>query len=207
MAISTYSELQSAIADWLLRTDLTSVIPSFIDLAEAKFNRRIRDYRMVAQADATATDGYLSVPTDWLENIRFQLNTSPITTLEYVTPDQAAEELRLSGSGNARPRFFSMIGSNFQLVPTPDTSYTAELTYYAKIPALSDSNTSNWLLTTAPDLYLYGTLMEAAPYLDDDQRIQTWGSLYEQGMNALQIESDRAKVGSSSIRMRARPMA
>ena len=73
------------------------------------------------------------------------------------------------------------------------------------MPAITDD--SCWLLTTAPDLYLYGTLMEAAPYLDDDQRIQTWGSLYEQGMNALQIESDRAKVGSSSIRMRAKAMA
>lgn len=206
MAISTYSELQSAVADWLLRTDLTSVIPSFIDLAEAKFNRRIRDYRMVTRTSITVDAQYENVPTDWLENVRFQLETSPITTLEYVTPDQAAEEERLHSS-NGRPLFFSMIGEQFQIIPSPDTTYSATLTYYAKIPALSDSITSNWLLTTAPDLYLYGTLMEAAPYLDDDQRIQTWGSLYEQGMNALQIESDRAKVGSSSIRMRAKPMA
>jgi hypothetical protein len=206
MAISTYSELQSAIADWLLRTDLTSVIPSFIDLAEAKFNRRIRDYRMVTRTSITVDAQYEDVPTDWLENVRFQLETSPITTLEYVTPDQAAEEERLHSS-NGRPLFFTMIGEQFQIIPSPDTTYSATLTYYAKIPALSDSNTTNWLLTTAPDLYLYGTLMEAAPYLDDDQRIQTWGSLYEQGMNALQIESDRAKVGSSSIRMRAKAMA
>lgn len=206
MAISTYSELQSAVADWLLRTDLTSVIPSFIDLAEAKFNRRIRDYRMVTRTSITVDAQYEDVPTDWLENVRFQLETSPITTLEYVTPDQAAEEERLHSS-NGRPLFFTMIGEQFQIIPSPDTTYSATLTYYAKIPALSDSNTTNWLLTTAPDLYLYGTLMEAAPYLDDDQRIQTWGSLYEQGMNALQIESDRAKVGSSSIRMRAKPMA
>ena len=206
MAISTYSELQSAVADWLLRTDLTSVIPSFIDLAEAKFNRRIRDYRMVTRTSITVDAQYEDVPTDWLENVRFQLETSPITTLEYVTPDQASEEERLHSS-NGRPLFFTMIGEQFQIIPSPDTTYSATLTYYAKIPALSDSNTTNWLLTTAPDLYLYGTLMEAAPYLDDDQRIQTWGSLYEQGMNALQIESDRAKVGSSSIRMRAKPMA
>jgi hypothetical protein len=206
MAITTYSELQSAIADWLLRTDLTSVIPSFIDLAEAKFNRRIRDYRMVTRTSITVDAQYEDVPTDWLENVRFQLETSPITTLEYVTPDQAAEEERLHSS-NGRPLFFTMIGEQFQIIPSPDTTYSATLTYYAKIPALSDSNTTNWLLTTAPDLYLYGTLMEAAPYLDDDQRIQTWGSLYEQGMNALQIESDRAKVGSSSIRMRAKAMA
>ena len=207
MAITTYSELQSAIADWLLRTDLTSVIPSFIALAEAKFNRRIRDYRMVSRATLTIDAEYEDVPTDWLENIRFQLETSPITTLEYVTPDQAAEEKKLAGSGNARPQFFSMIGNQFQIIPSPDTSYSGTLTYYAKIPALSDSNTTNWLLTNSPDVYLYGALLEAAPYLDDDSKLQVWGSLLEQSLNALQIESDRAKVGSSSIRMRAKPMA
>ena len=207
MAITTYSELQSAIADWLLRDDLTSVIPSFIDLAEAKFNRRIRDYRMVVRATATVDTGYFAVPLNWLENIRFQLNTNPITTLEYVTPDQAAEEL-ITFSSAGRPKFFTMVGGEFQVVPTPDSNtYTGELTYYRTIPALSDAETSNWLLAAAPDIYLYGALMEAAPYLDDDARIQTWGSLLERGLNDLQIESDRARIGSSSIRMRAKPMA
>ena len=206
MSITTYAELQSSIADWLLRDDLTSVIPTFISLAEAKFNRRIRDYRMVKRATAQVDTAYFAIPSDWQENIRFQLNTSPITTLEYVTPDQAAEEKRLYNS-SGRPAFFTMIGDQFQIVPAPDSTYDAELTYYAKIPALSGSNTSNWLLTKAPDIYLYGALMEAAPYLDDDARIQVWGGLLEHSMNALQIESDRAKTGSSSIRMRAKAMA
>lgn len=206
MSITTYAELQSSIADWLLRDDLTSVIPTFISLAEAKFNRRIRDYRMVKRATAEVDTAYFAIPSDWQENIRFQLNTSPITTLEYVTPDRAAEEKRLYNS-SGRPAFFTMIGDEFQIVPAPDSTYDAELTYYSKIPALSGSNTSNWLLEKAPDMYLYGALMEAAPYLDDDARIQVWGNLLEQSMNAIQIESDRAKTGSSSIRMRAKAMA
>ena len=206
MSITTYAELQSSIADWLLRDDLTSVIPTFISLAEAKFNRRIRDYRMVKRATAEVDTAYFAIPSDWQENIRFQLNTSPITTLEYVTPDQAAEEKRLYNS-SGRPAFFTMIGDQFQIVPAPDSTYDAELTYYAKIPVLSSGNTSNWLLEKAPDIYLYGALMEAAPYLDDDARIQVWGGLPEQSMNAIQIESDRAKTGSSSIRMRAKAMA
>lgn len=205
MAITTYSELQSAIADWLLRDDLTSVIPSFISLAEAKFNRRIRDYRMVKRATAEVDAGYSAVPADWLQNIRFQLNTTPITTLEYVTPDQAAEE-RAFYVGNEKSKFFTMIGKQFQLIPAPDGTYDAELTYYAKIPALSDSVADNWLLDVAPDVYLYGALMEAAPYLDDQEKLGTWGNLLEQAMQALQIEQDRASVGSSSLRMRAKPM-
>lgn len=205
MGITTYAELKSAIADWLLRDDLTSVIPSFISLAEAKFNRRIRDFRMVKRATAEVDAGYSAVPADWLQNIRFQLNTTPITTLEYVTPDQAAEE-RAFYVGNEKSKFFTMVGKQFQLVPAPDGTYDAELTYYAKIPALSDSVTDNWLLDVAPDVYLYGALMEAAPYLDDQEKLGTWGNLLEQAMQALQIEQDRASVGSSSLRMRAKPM-
>ena len=205
MGITTYAELKSAIADWLLRDDLTAVIPSFISLAEAKFNRRIRDLRMVKRSTATLDAGYAAVPGDWLQNIRFQLNTSPITTLEYVTPDQAAEELTVYTAGG-KAKFFTMIGKQFQLIPAQSGSVTGELTYYSKIPALSDANTSNWLLDVAPDIYLYGALMEAAPYLDDQEKLATWGGLLEQSIEALRIEQDRASVGSSSIRMRARPM-
>lgn len=206
MSITTYATLKSAIADWLLRDDLTAVIPSFISLAEAKFNRRIRDYRMMKRATANIDSGYSAVPADWLQNVRFQLNTTPITTLEYVTPDQAAEEQTVYvGAGKAK--FFTMINKQFQLIPAPDGVVEGELTYYAKIPALSDSATSNWLLEVAPDVYLYGALMEAAPYLDDQEKLATWGGLLEQAMEAIRIEQSRAAVGSSSIRMRARAMA
>jgi len=207
MSITTYTELQRAIENWLNTPAVAQDIPSFIDLAEAKFNRRIRDYRMVKRATATVDTGYFVVPTDWLENIRFQLNTTPITTLEYVTPDQAAEE-KVIFSSTGRPKFFTMIGSQFQVVPAPDSNtYTGELTYYSSIPALTDETTSNWLLAAAPDVYLYGALMEAAPYLGEDNRTQVWGTMLEQALNAIQIESDRARIGSSSIRMRAKPMA
>jgi hypothetical protein len=206
MSITTYTELKAAIADWLLRDDLTSVIPTFISLAESQFQREIRDYRMMKRATAEIDSGYSAIPADWLQNIRFQLNTSPITTLEYVTPDQAAEELAWHSS-NRRPLFFTMVGEEFQVVPAPDGTYEGELTYYAKIPALSASVASNWLLDDAPDLYLYGALMQAAPYLKDDERIAVWGGLYRQALEALSVQSDRASIGSSSIRMRPRAIA
>jgi hypothetical protein len=203
--ITNYTELKSAIADWLLRDDLTSVIPTFISLSEAQIQREVRDFRMVKRATAQIDSGYSAVPADWLQNIRFQLNTDPITTLEYVTPDQAAEEAHIY-PGSRRPAFFTMIGEEFQVVPAPDGTYDGELTYYAKVPALSASNATNWLLTEAPDIYLHGALLQAAPYLSDDQRIGVWGSLYQKGIDTLKVQSDRAAVGSSSIRMRARPL-
>lgn len=206
MSITTYSELKSAIADWLLRDDLTTVIPTFIALAEAQFNREIRDYRMVKRSTAQVDTEYFVPPADWLENVRFQLNTTPATTLDFVTPDQMSEEESRRGS-TGRPMYFTMIGSDFQIMPIPDSTYDAELVYYSKIASLSDSNTTNWLLTDSPDIYLYGALMQAAPYLSDDQRIQVWGGLYRQGIEAMRTQSDRAKVGSSSLRMKPKAMA
>lgn len=205
MSITSYSTLKSAIADWLLRDDLTAVIPSFIALAEAKFNRRIRDYRMVKRVSFTIDDEYKDVPVDWVQTVRFHLNTTPITTLEYVTPDQASEErVRFVSSGQTR--FFSVIGEQFQFIPAPDSAATGELTYYGKIPALSDAAPGNWLLEYAPDAYLYGSLMEAAPYLDDTEKMNVWGSLLEQSLQAIRVEGERAAIGSSSLRMRAPPM-
>ena len=205
MSITSYATLKSAIADWLLRDDLTAVIPSFISLAEAKFNRRIRDYRMVKRSTVTVDAEYEDVPSDWLQTVRYQINTNPITTLEYVTPDQAAEEKTIY-TGGGKIKFFTVIGTQFQHIPGPDASVEGELTYYGRIPALSDSITSNWLLEAAPDAYLYGALMEAAPYLDDQEKLATWGGLLEQAMQAIRTESDRASVGSSSLRMRAKVM-
>lgn len=205
MGITTYSELKSAIADWLLRDDLTAVIPSFISLAEAKFNRRIRDYRMVKRLSVTVDEEYEDVPADWLQTVRYQINATPVVTLEYVTPDQAAEE-KVGYVSAGKPKFFTVVGTQFQHVPAPDSSYTGELTYYGKIPALSDSNATNWLLDAAPDLYLYAPLMEAAPYLDDQEKLATWSRLMQQAMDNIRLESERASVGSSSLRMRARMM-
>ncbi len=203
MAITTYAELKSAIGDWLNRDDLDAVIPNFISLAEAQFNRTIRHRKMVTRSDATVDTPYFAVPADWLENIRFQLNTDPITPLLYVTPEQAAEE-RLKYSVANQPLMFTMVGQQFQVIPPPNTSYSAELLYYAKIPALSDSNTTNWLLTESPDIYLYGALVQSSPYLKEDERINTWAGLYQRFVDDMMLADERARIGSSKLKARIR---
>jgi hypothetical protein len=205
MAFNNYSSLQASIADFLNRNDLTAVIPDFITLAEAQFNRNIRHRRMVERATATLDSEYSAVPADWLESIRYQINTNPITTMEFVSPDQAAM-LKGANGTTGKPIYYTQIGQQFQVVPAPDSgsAYTGELTYYATIPALSVSNTTNWLLTDSPDLYLYGALLQAAPYLQDDQRISTWGTLYERCLNDLKVSDERSRMATSALRMRAR---
>ena len=205
MAVNSYSALQASIADFLNRSDLTAVIPDFITLAEAQFNRNIRHRKMVERATATLDSEYSAVPGDWLESIRFQINTNPITVMEFVSPDQAAM-LKGANSASGKPIYDTQIGQQFQVIPAPDSgsAYTGELTYYAKIPALTVSNTSNWLLVEAPDLYLYGSLLQAAPYLQDDQRITVWGALYDRAMSDLKVSDERSRMATSALRMRAR---
>ena len=177
MALTTYSELKTSIGDWLNRSDLTSVIPDFIPLAEAQVERTLRTRQMIVRANASFDAQYGAVPSDFLETKSLKLtSTNPQTPLEFLSIDaldQKAAEYTASG----KPRFFGVVGGQLRIVPTPDSTYTTELTYYAKLSKLSTSNTSNWLLSSSPDIYLYGSLLQAAPYLQDDARIQTWATL------------------------------
>ena len=204
MALTTYAELKTSIGDWLNRSDLTSVIPDFISLAEAQIERTLRARQMIVRANASFDAQYGAVPADFLETKSLKLtSTNPQTPLEFLSIDaldQKAAEYTASG----KPRFFGVVGGQFRIVPTPDANYTTELTYYAKLSKLSTSNTSNWLLSSSPDIYLYGSLLQAAPYLQDDARIQTWATLYERALNDLQTADDRGASSGGALLTRAK---
>jgi hypothetical protein len=199
MAINTYATLKSSIADFLNRDDLTSVIPTFITLAESKFNRAIRTRQMVKRATATVDGRFFAMPADFLESRSFQLNTNPITVLEYVTEGYGNTLNSTVYQSSGRPKKFTVVGTQLEVIPAPDSSYESELTYYAKIAALSDDNTSNWLLTSNPDIYLYGALLQSAPYLKDDARIAVWSQLYTSSVDELNVADQRASVASSIV--------
>ena len=202
MAIATYTELKTSIASWLNRDDLTSVIPDFISLAEAGINRDLRHYKMIERADATLDSRYVQMPTDWMETVRFSITSGDTYRLELVSRDDMLEYRQKTADASGRPRFYANIGDTIEVFPTPDADYTMQLQYYAKTPALSDSNASNWLLLDAPDVYLYGTLIQSAPYLQDDARTQTWAALYAAALQSLQKASDDTRFAGSGIRMR-----
>jgi hypothetical protein len=101
--------------------------------------------------------------------------------------------------------FYTMVGQQFQVLPSPDGSYEGELLYYAKIPSLSDGAPTNWLLTEAPDVYLYATLVQSAPYLKEDERTGVWAGLYQTLVNDMKIADERARIGSSKLTPRIRP--
>jgi len=195
MAISTYSELQSAVTNWLRRgddSDLVTRAPELIALAEAQFNRDLKHRKMEATSDLTlsASVKTVALPTDYIEARALVLQTTPLVVLTYVTPTQLDTNWAAGGSGV--PSEYSIIGSNIKVGITPDSGYTLEITYYQKIAALSDSNTTNWLLTSHPDMYLYGALLQAAPYMSDDERVPVWGAFYDRAKEGIENDANRS---------------
>lgn len=206
MALTTYTELKTSLADWLNRSDLTSVIPDFISLAEAQMERQLRTRQMIVRANASfaAAAEYGTVPDDFLETKSIKLNTNPITNLQFQTIDAMDSLSNTTYLSSGKPLYFSVVGNQFRLLPIPDGAYTAELVYYAKLTKLSSTVATNFLLTQAPDVYLYGSLLQAAPYLQDDARISVWSSLYAAGLDQLQIADDRGSTSGGAILARAR---
>ena len=191
MAISNYSELKLAVADWLDRTDLTDSIPDFITLTEARHKRDFKLRRMETRvtANTIADTEYYTLPDNYVAMRNIQLNTNPKTSLEYLTPEQM--DRLYAGSNKGKPRAYSIIGNDIQLRPLPDSAYEIEILYFKHFTALSDSAPTNEMLTNHPDVYLYGALVEAEPYLQNDKRIQTWASFYDRAKKDIIDSNER----------------
>jgi len=204
MTITTYATLKSAVADFLNREDLTSAIPTFIAFAESAHRRDIRDRRMITRASLTLDAQFEALPTDWLETIRITIDANPVRELQQASLSDIAFRRTGNVDTTGAPVMFAHIGSDIELWPTPNESYTAQITYYAKATALSADSDTNWLLSAAPDAYLYGALMHSAPYLKDDARITVWASLYSAAIKALNTTSDDAKFGGTGLVMKTK---
>lgn len=197
MAISTYAELQTAVSNWLHRADLSSRIPEFINIAEARIARKLRIREQETEADVTISSGTrtASLPSDFAEVRRFYLNTSPIRDLEFISSLDYWK--RYTSTNTGKPMVFTVEGSNLVLGPIPDAAYTGKLQYYKKLAALSSSAHS--VFTSNPDLYLYGALCAAEPFLKNDKRTVMWKVLFDEAMTELEKQSARAQ-GSMRIR-------
>jgi len=189
MAITTYAELKTSIANWLDREDLTDVIPDFIALAETRHKRDFKIRRMETRVTANTISGteYYSLPDNYIAMRNIKLNSDPKTPLEYLTPE-IMDRLQ-AGSSTGMPKAYSIKGNDIQIRPLPDGVYEIEVSYYKTFTPLSDSNTTNDMLTHHPDVYLYGALAEAEPYLMNDKRIITWQGFYQEARKAI-IESN-----------------
>ena len=200
MAISTYTELQTAVANWLDRDDLTARIPEFIALTEARFNRLLRIRSMETEADQATVAGTrsYSLPTDYRQMRTVHLTTSPITAMSYITPE--IMDRIWAGSTQGKPLSYTIKGNNIYVGPSPDVVYTIRFLYYKKFSSLSTLSPTNSILTDAPDVYLYGCLLEAEPFLQNDARVQLWATAFQQAITDIQ-EQDEKDRHSGELRV------
>jgi hypothetical protein len=201
MAIGTYAELKTAVANWLDRDDLTDRIPEFIALAEARMNRVLRLRMMESKytASTVAAQRNYNLPTGYVQMRNFQINTSPITPLQYVSPE--IYDRLWGGSTGGTPQFYTIIANEIQLGPIPGSVLTMEMLFYKKITALSASNTTEQMLTDNPDIYLYGALLEAEPFIMNDERVGLWAKGFQQAVADLQEQDNKDRHSGSALRV------
>ena len=202
MSLSTYSDLQTSIANYLARSDLTSQIPDFITFAENRLRRELR-IRQMLKSVTTATvsgDNTVELPSDFLQVRDFVVMTNPIQPLSYSSPSALSNDPRASEVGV--PLSYTILANEFQVSPSPDGVYTVKLLYFAAPAYLSSSNTTNVFLTKAPDALLYASLIEAEPYLMNDARINTWGTMYDRAISSITKSDEEGQYSGVPLAMK-----
>ena len=202
MSFTSYSNLKTEIADYLGRTDLTSKIPTFVTLAELRLSRDLRTRKMLASATSTMTsgDGKVALPADFLEMRNIYTQGTPRMPVTYLSPSAFMRDARADESG--LPVFYTVLGSEFEFAPKPDTAYVLEILYFAKPTAMSDSVSSNAFLANYPDALLYASLLEAEPYLINDARVATWADLYNRAIQNINSSDQNSEYSGVPLTMR-----
>ncbi len=197
MDFNNYSGLQDTIASYLARTDLTTQIPVFIQMAENRLTRNLRTRPMLKVATTTVTDGTVTLPSDFLElrDVHFQGN--PNVTFKYQSPDLFARNLLTSTSGITV--FYTIIGQGFQFAPVPNGTETLQMLYYARPTYLSSTQPSNAYLANYPDALLYASMAEAEMYLMNDERTRNWAALYDRAVDDIKINDEGGKYPNTPI--------
>ena len=205
MALTSYTTLKASIANWLNRSDLTDEIADdFIVLTEADFNSKLRVRKMIAQSTITIDSETESIPTGFLQVRDFYiLSGSTKYPLRYMTPSQMDQVKGTSVTGI--PQAYTILGDTFRFTPKPDSTYTGYINYYKKFDALSDTNTTNFILTDHPSIYLYGSLFHAANFLGgvNPQQVQSWTQMYATAMERLELNDREDQFSGSPLQIRS----
>jgi len=201
MSLSTYSELQSSITNWLRRdgdTNLVATAPDLILLLEAQLNRDLRHRRMETNTTltlSTSTD-LVALPSDYIETKTLTVQTSPLTPMTFVSQSQLIQNHRDGSTGI--PTEYTIVGDNIKVGESPDSGYSVELVYFQQVPDLA-TNLTNWVLTHHPDIYLFGSLLQASPFLGDDERVPVWAAYYERAREGLKNDAARSSYSGGPL--------
>jgi len=156
-------------------------------------------------ADTVAGQRNLALPASYIQMRNFQVNSSPLTTLSYVTPE--IYDRVWGGSTSGTPKFYTILANEVSFGPIPASVMEVEMLFYKKFDNLASATTSgypdsvNWLLTNAPDIYLYGTMLEAEPFIMNDERVPLWAQALQQGVADLQEQDNKDRHSGSALRV------
>lgn len=204
MAITTYAELQAAAANWLVRADLAARIPEFVTLAEARLNRTLRTRMAEAEAALTAGVGARAIPlpAGFAEPLALWRVGADGTrcALRFVEPSLLGL-ISLRGG----PAVWTIDGANLAFERACDQAYGFTLRYLAKLQ-LSDAAPTNALLSDYPDVYLFATLCEAAPFLRDADLAQAYASKLELALSEVNAKEARSRAPATLVTETPRPL-
>ena len=203
MALDTYSNLKTSVANYLNRSDLTAFLGDFITLTEARLNRELRVREMVntdtSITTVAGTQEY-TLPTGYLEATTIIFQSDPYCTLRFISNSDFYNKYNAS-QARGKPTYFTIVGDKILLGVSPNSATTLQVNYCKKLTTLSDSNATNTILTNYPELYLYGALAESAPFIMQDERINVWGTLYKEALKNANDTSSRGSTTTSPLQM------
>ena len=200
--ITDYATLQTSIAGFLHRTDLTAMIKEFIADAETRIYNDIRIKAMETAFQDDIAAGVIPLPTGFLEWRFLYVNTTPVQKLDRKDVEWIYQFYPTRDAGGI-PKYFAREGENIIFAPYPDSTYEVKGIYYKRLDALSDANTTNWLIQNAPDVLRYGALCEAAPYCIDDQRVGLWEQKFEAAKRRIMMTDKKERFSGSVLTMTA----
>jgi hypothetical protein len=192
MSLLSYSDLQTSVAAWTHRADLTTIIPDLITIGENKIFREVRCKAMEATLSGTIANGVVALPADYLALKFARIASTPVSQLTGASASKIYAKYPLRAS-HGKPVLIGREGSNFIFGPYPDSTYTIAGIYYAKLTGIATS--VNALFTESPELYLFAALSEAGDYVENDKKLLKWTAKYTSIVEMLNNESD-AETGS-----------
>ena len=200
MAISNYSELKTAVANWLDRTDLTDRAADFIRLAEIDIARNLRKRVLVGTVTTDTEARTAALPSDCAEVRVLAYNETSL--VGPLTPTTMLNLLTLAQVGSGSPSKYAIYNGTVMFDITPDTARDLFVVYEESVPALTDIAPTNETLTSCPDLYLFGALKEAELYLEHDERNPIWAEKYRQALQDENNARERAELAAGGAVMR-----
>lgn len=199
-AITSYTTLLTALEEWNNRSDLAAQYPGFIGLAEAHFNRTLRSSEMESTVSQATTEDAVALPTDFLEAREVYIDDDPDTVL--IAMDPAGLRSRYGRASTGNPTAYTFSAGNLVIAPSPGSSVTVFLNYYAKLEGLSSENETNWLIASHPDLYLRAIKFYSFEYLKDYDSADREIAIVDATIESLNQAGNRRRIPAGPLTMR-----